>query len=117
MAFEYLTAWYLLVKDMDSFRKCMDAYFQRFAYPDIPVHYEEALLICQHLNPSENVLERYPVSDLTRKRFNDYVQAYKSAQSDRQIKNLYRQFGNTYWFYHHFRQPQLLKSADESNRY
>jgi hypothetical protein len=118
LSFEYLMAWHMLNKDMESVKKCMDAYFHRFSYPNLPVHYEEALMAYQNMNPSVGILEQYPVSKLTRERFNAYVQAYKLAQTNRQKTKLYQQFGNTYWFYLHFRQSKSLKNTDdETNRY
>ena len=121
LAFEYLMAWYMLNKDMNNVKRCMDDYFQRFPYHGIPTHYEEALLVYQNMNPTENITAQYPISQQTISRFNDYVQAYKQVRStpDKQMmKNLHQQFGNTYWFYFHFRQPDSLqKTEDETNRY
>ena len=118
LAFEYLMAWYMLNKDLDNLKNCMDNYFYRFQYPNIPVHYEEALLLYRNINPTEQILEQYPISELTRERFNNYKQAYKLVQSNQQLTMLYQQFGNTYWFYHFFKQPASLRNTeDETDRY
>jgi hypothetical protein len=61
---------------------------------------------------------KYPVSQATRERFSQYVQAYKAAQtSKRSFELLQKQFGATYWYYMHFVEPSTLKKQDEQNRY
>jgi len=119
LAFEYLMAWYMLNKDMNNMKKCLDTYFHRFPYPIIPTHYEEALLLYQSLNPSANVWQQYTVSEITRRRFSSYIQDYKLARTNPQLtKKLYQQFGKTYWFYYHFRKPESFqKTDDETNKY
>ena len=119
LAFEYLMAWYMLNKDMDNMKKCMDTYFHCFAYPIIPTHYEEALLLYQSLNPKTNIFLQYTVSEITRNRFSSYIQDYTFARNNPQLaKKLYQQFGKTYWFYYHFRKPgSFQKTEDETNKY
>ena len=119
LAFEYLMAWYMLNKDIENVKKCMDTYFHLFPYPDIPVHYEEALMVYQNVKPTENILEQYPVSDFTRERFNNYIKVYNLATSNRQmLAKLHQQYGNTYWFYLHFKQLASFQEAEnETNRY
>jgi len=119
LAFEYLMAWYLLDKDVESFKKGMDLYFDRFSYSDIPVHFEEALMVYQQVNPSLNILERYPISNQTRERFNSYINSYQAVRTQQQLAGLHQQYGNTYWFYLHFRHSKSNQIADENetNRY
>jgi len=119
LAFEYLMAWHLLDKDVESFKKGMDLYFNRFPYPDIPVHFEEALMVYQQVNPSLNILEQYPVSNQTRERFNNYIKSYQAVKTQQQLAGLHRQYGKTYWFYLHFIHSKSNQIADENetNRY
>jgi len=118
LAFEYLMAWYMLNKDINSMKKCMDTYFYRFHYITIPTHYEEALLVYQALNPTTNVLAQYPISEKTIQRFNNYIQEYSRVRSNPQLaKELYQQFGKTYWFYYHFRRPETLQKTEDENKY
>lgn len=119
LAFEYLMAWYLLKKDVESAKKCFDTYFYRYQYPSIPVHYEEALLVYLSMNPTGNMRGQYPINELTIQRFNNYLQAYKLAASNPQLmQKLYQQYGNTYWFYVHFRESSSLQEKeDATNRY
>ena len=118
LAFEYLMAWYMLNKDMNGMKNCMDTYYHRFQYKNIPVHFEEALLVYQVLNPATNILLQYPVSEQTQQRFNIYVQAYQQVRNNPQlVQQLYRQFGKTYWFYFHFRRPESLQKTEDENKY
>ena len=117
MAFEYLMACNMLEMDLEQVKWCMDTYFKNFDYPDIPVHYEEALMVYQHLKQSNNV-SGYPISRATRERYNRYIQAYlASKDSKRNFEQLQKQFGDTYWFYLHFVNPVKLQKKDEKNRY
>ena len=119
LAFEYLMAYYLLQKDIEQVIGCMNTFFGNFDYPDIPVHYEEALLVYQNLtHAGDEFYEQYPVSRATRDRFDRYFQAYKAIQgSKRNFEQLEKQFGNTYWYYVHFIEPSTLQKKDEKNRY
>jgi tetratricopeptide (TPR) repeat protein len=119
MAFEYLMACYLLQKDIEGVVWCMNNYFGNFDYPDIPVHYEEALMVYQNLlQAGDEFYAQFPVSRATRDRFDRYFQAYKAVPgSRRNLEQLEKQFGNTYWFYVHFIEPSTLQKKDEKNRY
>lgn len=44
MAFEYLMAWYMLTRQLDKFVRNIRR-LDDFDYPDIPRHYEEAVLL------------------------------------------------------------------------
>ena len=120
IAFEYLMAYYLLSKDLERMKWCMDTYYDSAYYPSgIPVHYEEALLVYQNLMKSEaDFFNQYPVSQATRDKYNSYIQAYLSAQGNkRATERLQKQFGQTYWFYLHFVEPANLQKNEEKNRY
>ncbi|MDR1866217.1 MAG: DUF6057 family protein [Bacteroidales bacterium] len=119
MAFEYLMAFHLLYKDIAGAKECMDAYYAGFSYPSIPVHYEEALLIYENTAGTDSdFAAQYPVSPATRRRFDEYIQAFKAAQgSRRNYEHLEKKFANTYWFYVHFTEPVLMRNEDEKNRY
>lgn len=119
LAFEYLMAFYLLQKDLKQMKWCMDHFFTNFEYPNIPTHYEEALLAYKDLmRENEQFYEQYPVSRTTRERFAGYVQAYKTAQSSkRNFEQLQKQFGNSYWYYLHFVVSSPIMKKDEQNRY
>ncbi|MDR1155230.1 MAG: DUF6057 family protein [Bacteroidales bacterium] len=119
LAFEYLMAYYMLQKDVEQVKWCMDRFYGNFDYPDIPTHYEEALTVYHNsMRAGDEFYAQYPVSRATRERFARYVQAFKAAQSSqRNMEQLKKQFGNTYWYYIHFIKPAILQEEDEKNRY
>ena len=119
MAFEYLMSYYMLQKDVEQVKWCMDQFYENFDYPGIPAHYEEALIVYQNsMQAGEEFYVQYPISQATRERFDRYLQAFKATQgSKRNFEQLEKQFGNTYWYYVHFVEPSTLQKKDEKNRY
>ena len=119
LAFQYLMSYYMLQKDIGMVKWCMDTYYNNFDYPGIPTHYEEALIVYDNMmQEGDEVFEQYPVSQATRARFERYAQAYKAAQgSKRNLEQLEKQFGNTYWYYAHFINPFTLQNNNVQNRY
>ena len=119
LAFEYLMAYYMLQKNIEMVKWCMDEFYGNFDYPVLPVHFEEALMVYQNaVLAGDDFYLQYPVSRATRERFERYAQAFKIAQgSKRNMEQLAKQFGNTYWYYVHFIEPYSLQKKDEKNRY
>ena len=120
IAFEYLMAYYMLLKDLERMRWCLDTFYDNMDYPSgFPVHYEEALLVYKSLmKAGDDFYMQYPVSQATRARYNSYIQAYLSAQGNKSKTGLLqKKFGDTYWYYLHFVEPSTLQKNDEKNRY
>jgi len=119
LAFEYLMAYYMLQKNIEMVKWCMDKYYNNFDYPVLPAHFEEALMVYQNaVLAGDELFTQYPVSRATRDRFERYAQAFKAAQGNkRNFEQLKKQFGNTYWYYVHFIDPYSLQKKDEKNRY
>ena len=119
MAFEYLMAFYLLEKDIERMKWCMDQYFKNFDYPVIPVHYEEALIAYKNLTRTgDEFFEQYPVSQATRDRFKLYLEMLKVTRStNRNFAQFEKQFSNTYWYYLNFVEHTTIQKKDEENRY
>lgn len=119
LAFEYLMSYWMLQKDLEQMKLCMDRFYGNFDYPAIPVHYEEALIAYKNaIQAGDEFYGRYPVSREARQRFGQYVQAFRAAQGNKRgMEQLEKQFGNTYWFYLHFVEPATLEKKDEKNRY
>jgi len=115
LAFEYLMAYYMLQKDIERTKWCFDNFFRNFDYPDIPTHYEEALIVYQNMVQAGNdFFVQYPISHATIERFNRYIQAYKAAQvNERDFENFQKQFDNTYWYYMHCVEPSTNQQNDE----
>lgn len=120
MAFEYLMAYYMLQKDTERIKWCMDNFYGNFDYPNIPTHYEEALLVYQNSTQAgDEFYAQYPVSEAVRERFARYIKAFGAVQggNKRSLEQLEKQFGNTYWYYVHFVETSTLRKKDEQNRY
>ncbi len=100
-AFDYLISYFLLKKDLNSFMDAL-AYLKEFRMYTLPVHFEEALLVCQSILPERaKEVEAFIIRDETRMRFDQYVQLYSSSGNNPEEihKKLSKNFKNTYWFY------------------
>ena len=114
-AFDYLVSYSLLKKDLNSF---MDAlvYLKEFRMYTLPVHFEEALLVCQSILPERaKDAALFNIRDETRMRFDQYVQLYSAAGNNPEetYKKLVKSFKNTYWFYLDF--SPYVAPESESN--
>lgn len=103
-AFEYYMAGHLLTKNVEvavTYVKGM----KEAGYTRIPRYIEEALLIYSNSTGSMPDLGGLEVSFESRSRFENYFNAYVSArQVPSTMKDkMQKQFGDTYWFYYHFK--------------
>lgn len=100
MARQYLSAYYMLGKDLDSFMK----YLLAAAYTTgvMPLSYQETLFIAwevTHTDMSGRI--PYPVSDDVKSRFVRYARIYNAtANPEPELRD---KFSDTYWYYLHFR--------------
>ena len=103
MAFEYYMSSLLLDKDLKTFAVNINR-IRDFGYNELPLHYEEALLIyMSHFK--KNVLPPgYGIRKSTVKHFMDFSKAYSSHSGSPETAANYFQksYGNTYWFYFYF---------------
>jgi len=111
MAFEYLTAYCMLERDLKKVQWCMDHYYANFNYPAIPTHYEEALLLYGIVyEKGPDFFKQYPISKATLDRFNRYMQAVTAARSSKsKFEQFEKQFNNTFWYYMNLIDPATLK--------
>ena len=111
MAFEYLMAYSMLQRDLEKVKWCMDNYYGNFDYPNIPTHYEEALLVYKDVfKEGPDFFTQYPVSSATRERYDSYLQAVNAARgNERRFNQFQTQFSNTYWYYLNLIDPSTLK--------
>lgn len=101
MAFEYLMSYYLLNNQVVSFVENLYR-IRNFSYPELPVLYQEALMLYKIKASSEKYEQLdVDVSEETKERFAEYIRLYTAKDA----VNLKRKFGNTYWYYLHFRSP------------
>jgi len=103
MAFEYYMASLLLDKNLAAFADNIGR-IKVFGYKEIPVHYEEALLIYMGYVKKNLLPEGYGIHKSTFQRFQDYAKEYssRSGTPEAAVNYFNKNFGNTYWFYFHF---------------
>jgi len=103
MAYEYQMAAFLLNKDIKSFAANIYR-LKEFRYRAIPVNYEEAILFCMTYFKTDLVPEGYSIRPATIQRKNEYIAGISrcGGDRDRAARELYKQFGNTCWYYLHF---------------
>lgn len=97
-AFEYLMGAYLLKKDMASFQYLIDRYWGTPLLPDLPVSYQEALIVAHEKNPEG--LDKYALNKDVLSRYADFRKQVLANRNNRGLAGLlYRSFGDTYWYY------------------
>lgn len=102
MAFEYLMADFLLSRRLEKVAVNIGR-LDDFGYPDIPRHYEEALLIYAATGAHPDLHGRH-ISPATVERFAAFsrlLARYKNNQAAA-LKALAPDYGNTYFFYYAF---------------
>lgn len=96
MALDYLMAWCLLKKDLDRFVECISL----VDAPQLPAVYQEALTLRWVL--THQTLEGFPpyISLSYVHQIENFI---KAVQAGRPEEEIYRTFGQTYWFYYYYR--------------
>ncbi|WP_346854811.1 DUF6057 family protein [uncultured Draconibacterium sp.] len=100
IALDYLLSFYLLNKDLVSFKTAYDKYAKLLKRP-VPKLYAEALLIklFQDKVSQEEVLT-YRIDSEQMRKFAEYTNIFEKARGN--IDQLKTGFEFTYWFYYHF---------------
>lgn len=103
-AFEYLTAWLLLEKNVDIAVSNIRM-MREMGYTRIPRHIEEAVMIYYNTQGAFPDLGGLTVSSETMERFGQYFSAFTGArQNPSRLKQTMEQnFGDTFWYYFHFK--------------
>ncbi|MCU0454670.1 MAG: DUF6057 family protein [Bacteroidales bacterium] len=105
MAFQYLMSFYLLNKDLRNFMNSLPM-MNTMKYIRIPVAYEEAIMYVIGLattNPMANT--DFRISNETKARMQAYADIYTTRRDAQQI--LGTRFGNTFWYYLHYKQIEI----------
>jgi len=104
MAYEYYMSYLLLGKDIETFGANIYR-LSEFGFKEIPVHYEEALLVYMNRSNSNIVPEGFFIRESTKQRFNEYFKTSASYTGNPQSlpQFLSKRFGKTYWYYLQFR--------------
>ena len=104
MAFEYLMAFYMLMGDTDGFIKNIDR-LDDFNYPQIPRHYQEAILSYIYLTKNMSDLQGRRINIKILNRFKEFMQVVELYGNNRQAAfyELSKNYSDTYYFYYMFR--------------
>lgn len=103
-AFEYYLAGLLLTKNVEGVVNNINK-MKGIGYTRIPRHIEEAALIYYNSTKVFPNLGGLTINPETQKRFDQYVSTYKSLRLNSALskENMQQKFGNTFWFYFHFK--------------
>lgn len=103
-AFDYMMAWLLLNKDVEMLVDNVKL-MKNMGYTRIPRHIEEAILIYYNSQGVFPDLGGMELSSETRMRFDQYFASFMTARQNPATmeQRMKEQFGNTFWYYFHFR--------------
>ncbi len=105
MAFEYRMAFYLVMRRLEKFAGELDR-LDDFDYPEIPRHYQEAILVYEGLTGRKVELHGRQISPETRLAYEQFTVTFLRyhALGDREggWNALAKRFGNTFFFYYSF---------------
>jgi len=105
MAFEYKMAFHLLNWQLEKFVRELD-HLNDFDYPDIPRHYEEAIVLYEAISGEQVNLGARQISPQTRQAYQKFMRTYAllyNAGDPQGIEEvLWQYFGDTYFFYYFF---------------
>ncbi len=102
MAFEYLMASYLLTGQLEKAAARLGR-LASLGYQDIPIHYEEALLLYYGLQGRMREADAWPIRAATRQRFSEFARLNNALETgDRQaiLGQLHQNFGASYFLYY-----------------
>lgn len=111
MAFEYFMLYSLFTHDLATVAGNVRQ-LERLNYERIPTHIEEAIMLVKTLNPEFPLyLGKYQLSARTRERFMGYSKIMLAYKKDRVAAqaDLFRDYGNTYWYYVYYVSPITTK--------
>jgi hypothetical protein len=101
MAFEYLTAWYMLTRQLEKCVRCIE-HLNDFDYPELPRLYEEVLLIYVYSTKKPVQLVGYQPSLKARQQIENFSRIFNSHNRNKQkaFGELAKDYGDSYFFYH-----------------
>jgi len=104
MAFEYLMAFYMLMGDNEGFIQNIDR-LDDFNYPQIPRHYQEAILSYIYLTKNMSDLQGRRININSLNRFKEFMRVVELYGNNRQAAfyELVKNYSDTYYFYYMYR--------------
>lgn len=102
IAFEYLMALHLLAKQLDDKFIQNLALLKNFAYPEIPQHYQEAILLYSLEKRKAVDLYGYRLNPELHQQFQKFTRVLKRYSKDKRMafNKLAKDYGNSYLFYY-----------------
>jgi hypothetical protein len=102
--FEYKMCEFMLMKNVEAVVNNIDK-FKVLGYEKIPVHIEEAVLVYYNMTGKLPELHGFEISNETKERFAQYVDHMRQGRTNMKAaqKILHEKFGNTFWYYLHFK--------------
>ncbi|MHC4157995.1 MAG: DUF6057 family protein, partial [Planctomycetota bacterium] len=102
MAFEYFMALHLLAKQLDDKFIQNLALLKNFAYPEIPQHYQEAILLYTFEKRKAVDLYGYRLNPELHQQFQKFARLLKRYGKDNRVafNKLAKDYGDTYLFYY-----------------
>jgi hypothetical protein len=102
MAYEYLLAWHLVCRDLDQFVADL-ARIGDFGYPELPVHYQEAVLLQQAKTGAHVDLHGYAIDPAVESRFHAFMRIVSDYRARGNAAACAaataREYGNSYFYY------------------
>lgn len=94
----------MLMKNVEAVVNNIDK-FKVLGYEKIPVHIEEAVLVYYNMTGKLPELHGFEISNETKERFAQYVDHMRQGRTNMKAaqKILHEKFGNTFWYYLHFK--------------
>ena len=98
VAFDYLAAYYLLSRDMNSFIALLNSYKEVSWLADLPVVYQEGVLVAFENRPEK--WKEYALNPDIVNRYVDFRKQVLANRGNNALPGLLRRtYGDTYWFY------------------
>lgn len=106
--FEYIVAYVLLGKDLQSLEYILDKYYANIHYSEMPRYCQEAVVLASAVVPSAgNILNKYQVSGDVIEKFRAYAKQSELVNQATGKDELKVKFGDTYWFYYQYKIPYI----------
>ncbi len=100
--YEYLMGYYLLKKDFNGFLLNISL-AKNMNYSEMPIHFQEVAAYIHTITPDiPKQLIDFPVKNVVINGINSYAQMFGAGSRDAKEK-IKKEFGNTYWYYLHFK--------------
>ncbi|MBN2180362.1 MAG: hypothetical protein JW715_00500 [Sedimentisphaerales bacterium] len=110
MAYEFLMAWYMLLKQLDKFI-AMLGLMNNLDYSDFPDSYEQAILTYMYVNKKNVTVTGYTLSEQSKTLFKQFISASDKYGTNKEaaLGELADKFGDTYFFYYVYEMSGLKK--------